>query len=191
MNCVFSKNICPQKYSSAFRPHQKLLRFLRLDDYGKYLQSNLQISNLPMQHLFFQNLKSSLYLNALLHTLLYEVTYQMENTDFNSNFSLSTKIKRYLQINIHRNMSVTDVANHFGFSNDYVNRIFTRDEHISIKSYINQLKTERIEEYLSSTNTPFSMIAHKLGFSSIYSLSRFYKYHTGRTLTEYHSRFIN
>ncbi len=130
-------------------------------------------------------------LNALLHALLHEVLYQMANSELNSQISLSGKIRRYLQLSIGRNISITDVANHFGFSTDYVNRVFSRDEHISIKSYINRLKVQRIEEYLSSTNTPFAIIAQQLGFSSVYALSRFYKYHTGQTLTDYHSKFIN
>ena len=130
-------------------------------------------------------------LNSLLHALLHEVTYQIENNESNDQYPLSEKIKKYLRLSIGRTISITDVANHFGFSTDHVNRIFNRDEHVSIKVYINQLKVQRIEEYLSSTNTPFAVIAQQLGFSSVYALSRFYKYHTGKTLTEYHSKFIN
>jgi AraC-like DNA-binding protein len=90
-----------------------------------------------------------------------------------------------------RNVTVHDVAIHFGLSDDYINRAFSKSEHITLKAYINKLRVKQIEEYLISTNTSLEVVAKKLSFPNVSALSKFYKYHTGRTITEFRSRFFN
>lgn len=129
--------------------------------------------------------------NALLHALLYEVWYQLNCAGPAADNSLAESVKVYLHETVFRNLTVSDVAAHFGFCPDYINRVFTKAEHMTIKAYITHLKIRRIEEYLVSTNTPVKAIAEKLNFPTPSALSKFYKYHTGKTPEEYRAKFIN
>ena len=135
-------------------------------------------------------------LDLLLQCLIYEVLYQLNNAplteeSLSQENILPSKIKGYINGTLFRNITVQDIADHFGFSVDYVIRVFSLHENVTPKAYINQLKIKRIEELLMSTNTSLSTIAKKMGFSNSAMLSKFYKYHTGRTTSEYRSKFIN
>ncbi len=130
--------------------------------------------------------------DAIMHCLFHEIKYQFSHSAVQTQeTNLVEKIKNYIRTTIFRNITVHDVAVHFGLSDDYITRLFRKSEHITLKAYINTLKVKRLEEYLISTNTSLATIAKKLGFPNVSALSKFYKYHTGRTISEFHSRFIN
>ena len=126
-----------------------------------------------------------------LWSLFYEIQYQACHTAVYPQKSLSDNIKKYIISTVFRNITVHDIAVHFGLSDDYVTQLFYKYEHITPKAYINQLKIKKIEEYLISTNTSLQAIAKKLSFPNVSALSKFYKYHTGRTITQYRTKFIN
>ncbi len=130
-------------------------------------------------------------LDSLMHCLFYEITYQINHTDTQGHEPMSESIKKYVAGTMFRNITVNEVAAHFGLSPDHINRVFSQSEHITLKSYINRVRIHRIEELLISTNTSLSTVAKNLGFSNSTSLSKFYKYHTGKTISEYRSKFIN
>lgn len=129
--------------------------------------------------------------NTIMQCLFHEIVYQLNHTVADFQVSLSESIKKYVIGTLFRNVTVHDVAIHFGLSDDYVNRVFSKSEHITLKAYINNLRIKRIEEYLISTNTSLETVVKKLGFPNVSALSKFYKYHTGRTITEFRSRFFN
>lgn len=152
----------------------------------------------PVRELYMQLIRSCHHpdypragIDALLHALLYEVHYQLNHTVPSADNSLAASIKVYLHETVFRNLTVNDVAAHFGFCPDYITRVFSRAEHMTIKAYITQLKIQRIEEYLASANTPVKVIAKKLNFPTPSALSKFYKYHTGKTPEEYRAKFVN
>ena len=129
-------------------------------------------------------------LDAMLHALLYTLQYQHRAPSDNTDDSLADSIKEYVHTSITRNPTVNTVAAHFSLSPDHINRVFSRAEHVTLKNYINQLQIERIEEYLISPNVSIQAVAKKMNFPSLSALSKFYKYHTGRTPEEYRSGFV-
>ncbi len=151
----------------------------------------------PLRELFTQLVKAASSadyplagLNALLHALFYTLRYQLQDAAPMTANSLADSIRDYVIDSFFRGITVNDVAAHFGFCPDYVNRVFSRAYHMTLKTYINRVRVSRIEEFLISTNVPIKEIAEKLNFPSPAALSKFYKYHTGRTPEEYRARFI-
>ena len=130
-------------------------------------------------------------LNSLMHCLFYEVDYQLGNNVESEEKSLAAAIKKYSHDTVFRNATVHEIATHFGLSDDYVNRVFSQSEHVTLKAYMNKQRIKKIEELLISSNTPLKTIADKLGFSDAAALSKFYKYHTGKTVSEYRARFLD
>ena len=132
--------------------------------------------------------------NALLRALLHEMSYQMKHKDSQippNDVSLVELIKKYIRDTLHRSVTVEDVAHHFGFSAKHVSRLFSAEEHVTVKAYINTLKVKGIEEYLLSTNLSISALAERFGFSNADALNRYYKYHTGKTIKEFRSKLLN
>ena len=128
--------------------------------------------------------------NALLHALLHEVVYQLHPSSLQHDQSLAEDIKKYVQLTVFRNLTVNDVAAHFGHCSDYINRVFSRTEHITLGTYITRLKIERINQYLLSDSTPIRVIAEQMHFPSPSALTKFYKYHTGQTPEAYRAQFV-
>lgn len=136
-------------------------------------------------------------IRSLFHSLLYEIEFQINhnftcsNKESEKNETLAEKIAHYIKGAVTRNITVIDVANHFGISKDHANRLFSQYAHTTLKAYIIQMRIKEIEKLLISTNTSLPTIAKKLAFPNSQSLSRFYKYHTGKAIREYRSNFIN
>lgn len=125
-----------------------------------------------------------------LHALLYEVGFQLKHTALQPDHSLAESIKKYVRNAVFRNLTVNDVAVHFGLCSDYISRVFSRAEHMTLGAYITQQKIARIEEYLASDSTPVRVIAERMHFSSPSAFSKFYKYHTGQTPEQYRAQLI-
>ena len=100
-------------------------------------------------------------------------------------------MKKYIKDTLHRNLTVEDVAHHFGFSAKHANRLFYSVEHTTVKAYFNTHKIKRIEEYLMSTNLSVGELAEKFGFPNVEALHKYFKYHTGKSIKEFRSKFIN
>ena len=115
-------------------------------------------------------------MDALLRTLFYEVLYQLREHEPAAT-SLAKSIKSYIHGSSHRNITVNDIALHFGFCPDHLSREFYRSEHVYLKKYITDVRIRRIEEYLSSANHTLQTTAHTMGFQSVSALCKFYKYH--------------
>lgn len=129
-------------------------------------------------------------MDALLRALFYEVLYQSRD-HAPAVTSLAKSIKAYIHGSSHRNITVNDIALHFGFCPDYVSREFYRSEHVYLKKYITDVRIRRIEEYLSSANHTLQTTAGTMGFQSVSALCKFYKYHTGVSPSEYRRRFYS
>ncbi len=163
------------------------------------LPTHFAVTNATLVRELYMHLVRSYYnpdypqagLDAMLHALLYTLYYQLNHVEEKKDNSLAAKIKDYLDSTVYRNLTVADVAAHFGFCPNYVNRVFFRAEHMTIKTYTNLLKINRIEELLVSFNTPVNVIAQKLNFPTPSALSKYYKYHTGHTPEEFRAKFLD
>lgn len=68
---------------------------------------------------------------------------------------------------------------------NYLSRLFSSVESISIEQYYIALRVEKVKELITYEQLAFSEIAYELGFSSVAHLSRQFKKSTGLTLSEF------
>lgn len=68
---------------------------------------------------------------------------------------------------------------------NYLSRLFSSIESISIEQYYIALRIEKVKELISYGQQSFSEISHHLGFSSVAHLSRQFKKTTGITLSQF------
>lgn len=69
---------------------------------------------------------------------------------------------------------VQELAEKSGYSRDYLNRMVRTKFGISLKTYIDNALAERARRYLDYSERNISEVANQLGFSDIYSFSRFF-----------------
>jgi len=100
-------------------------------------------------------------------------------------------ISEYVRINASRQLSVKNVAQHFGYHPDYVSSLFRKHYGISLKQYINNAQISAIKGFLITTNLSVKELASRFGWENENEFIHFYKYHTGIGPAKFRSMFVN
>lgn len=95
----------------------------------------------------------------------------------------------YITSNIHINLKVQDIADHFGYNPKYLSHLFFKLYGVPLKQFILDRKIESANFMLSDNDKPIKEIAFDLGFSDMHNFTRAYKKKTGITPTEYRNAF--
>ena len=95
-------------------------------------------------------------------------------------------IQRYIDSNFSQISSVTDVAEHFFYSREYVSRSFAKYFNTTISNYITKRKVAKSQELILK-GLPMIDISYQVGFGSVSTFIRSFKTVTGMTPTEYRS----
>lgn len=101
---------------------------------------------------------------------------------------ISSDILKYIENNYQRDISLTDVAEHFSVSLGYVSRIFKQDMGIGFKGYLDNTRIEEAKKLLTSTQMTINRIAEKVGCNNVRSFIRTFKNHTGYSPKEYREK---
>ena len=109
----------------------------------------------------------------------------MKITKRMSDAKLFTEIVKYIQDNLYKNISVTNICETYSLSRSTLQRLFKRHCNLSITDYISYLKVERAKEMIRLQSLNFTQIATELGYSSIHYFSRQFKQISGLTPSEY------
>lgn len=135
-----------------------------------------------------------LTLNAMTTSIITELYGQLcLNTPIQtktvSQKQIHSDIIDFIQLNISKNIKVSDVAANFGYNEKYLSHLFSEISGISLKQLIMQRKMEAANFMLTDTNTSIAEIAKSLGFADSHNFSRAYKKYTGLTPSEYRNAF--
>ena len=77
------------------------------------------------------------------------------------------------------------IVEKLGFSYQYLSRLFSEHENITLEKYIILQKIERIKHLLDSEEYTLSEIAYMMDYSSVQYLSNQFKHVTGLTVSQY------
>jgi AraC family transcriptional regulator len=77
------------------------------------------------------------------------------------------------------------LSHHLATSYQYLSRIFSKSEQVTIERYLILLKIERVKELLSYGELTLSEIAYRLKYSSVQHLSGQFKKVTGLSVSEF------
>lgn len=100
---------------------------------------------------------------------------------------LFNEIVRYIQRNIHTNITTDSICEAFSISKSRLQKLFKRCCNLGIIEYTSFLRIEKAKEILRAKNCNFTQIAEELGYSSIHYFSRQFKKISGMTPSEYAS----
>jgi len=82
---------------------------------------------------------------------------------------------KYIEENLHRNVTLEEIARHHNVSPYYFSRVFNRVVGMNLKSYQNQLRLNRAEELITSKSIPITEIAYECGFNSVRTFNRWFQ----------------
>ncbi len=99
--------------------------------------------------------------------------------------SVSSCIKRYLDVNLECTVQVKSIAELFGYNEKYLGRAFTRSMGIGIREYINLSRLVKVEHMLRETDMTVFEISSAAGYSDACYLNRVFKAKYGMSPLEY------
>lgn len=102
---------------------------------------------------------------------------------------LFNDIADYVQYHCSENISITAIADYFGYNPKYLSSLFKAQSGMTLKQYILHKKMESAKAELSDTNHSISQIAYNIGFSDAHNFSNAFKKLTGLSPSEYRESF--
>ncbi|MCI8388441.1 MAG: AraC family transcriptional regulator [Clostridiales bacterium] len=130
---------------------------------------------------------------SIVYVLLQEINSQIFIGD--SDDILVNQIREWIRINSDRNMNAADLAERFGYSEDYISRLFKSKTGKSLKMIIDEYKMNHLKWLLLESELSLSEVADSAGFSDYKLFLKYFKYHEGMTPTEfrkvYYSKHTN
>ncbi|MBE6727859.1 MAG: AraC family transcriptional regulator [Ruminococcaceae bacterium] len=189
---------------------QSLLRFQGIADnqngyaynyYGKAYSSIISLpihfkqnsfkSYYPLQNVFERATKLNIWRNHYEKLLLDNITRELlilistELTTQQTSNNTLQKILHYINNHYTEPLTLTSIAETFGFSTSYITKLFRNFLGKGTVDYINDLRLTAACEYLISSNHTIGEISNKIGFPNQYYFDRLFKRKYGVTPKEF------
>ena len=89
------------------------------------------------------------------------------------------------------NLTISMLADHFGFSLSYASKVFKRYTQIGFLNYVHSQRIEIAKQLLVSTDSNLNQIAEQIGYANDIALIRLFKKYTGVTPGKYRELYKN
>ena len=157
------------------------------------LQDRLQLfeeifSSFSMGYIKEYMAYSSMCLYPFLASFLYAEPYQHALNPSHKEYPFSARVIYYMRENIHRNLSLGELAAYFKYSPSHFSALFSAETGVSPFSYFILLKIQKACEYIEITNMRMNEIATQLGFKDAPYFSRIFKKVMGCSPSAYRER---
>lgn len=108
-----------------------------------------------------------------------------------SNRILSVQISEYIRNNIKDGISVSNIANHFGYNADYLGKYFKKNFGIGLKEHLYSQRLKLAKDLLLTTDMSIKQISKELGFHEENLFIKFFVYHEKITPTVFRNKYCN
>jgi two-component system, response regulator YesN len=96
----------------------------------------------------------------------------------------------FIRANLHREISLDDVASHLSFTSGYLAHIFKKATGQTVVEYIYRLKMERAAELLCDPDAKIASIAGALGYGDRRYFSELFRRHFNCTPSQYREKYL-
>lgn len=128
---------------------------------------------------------SSMCLYLFLSSFIYLEQYRYIKIPNHKEYPFSSRVIHYMQENIETNLSLEQLARHFGYSPSHFSMLFQRETNVSPIHYFVRLKVQKACQYIELTNLKLNEISLKLGFDEPAYFSRVFTKIMGMTPSAY------
>ncbi|WP_017434283.1 helix-turn-helix domain-containing protein [Saccharococcus caldoxylosilyticus] len=131
--------------------------------------------------------------NYLLTSLLIELSEQYIALEIKQNRTQADlnleRIKEWIRINIHNDISVASIAEKFNYNKTYLSRFFKQKTGMSLLKYLHYMKIRKAKQLLSSTSYSIKEISYKVGIQDEKYFMRLFKKHENMTPSEFRKAY--
>ena len=122
-------------------------------------------------------------------TLMQKLCDRMLNADLSTsspgNRRHCARAKAYVSQNIHRRITVSEIAEAIGVSKNYLTNVFSASEGIPLTEYINRSKLSYMMLLVRRYGYTLAQAGKHVGLTDVNYISRIFKRYYGVTVTEY------
>lgn len=141
---------------------------------------------------YIQNVESANSLNELAtisYTMQEDFVHRVHQHKLETDISPQIKECRdYIQLHLTEKISLSDLASHIGYSQNYLCKKFKTETNTNIRDYINSKKIEYSKSLLTSTNNTIFEISEILHFCSPSRYCELFRALTGLTPNEFRKK---
>lgn len=101
------------------------------------------------------------------------------------------EIAEFIRIHSNFPLTVTEIAQRFGYSPDHLSRLLRREFGYDTKTCIVKKRLEYIESLLINTDHSIKEIAEQCGFDDENKFVKFFKYHKNLTPSEFRNQYFH
>lgn len=107
--------------------------------------------------------------------LIFRITHGEQINTISNAERYIQKAETFIKTNVHKKISVTDVANYIGIDRSYLTRLFNEHKKTSPQNYIISLKMNTAALYLKNTNISVTETAQSVGYYDTHIFNRAFK----------------
>ena len=139
------------------------------------------------------------HINSLSKSTFLELKFSLIKNGFelieNANEMICSKIKshliQFINSENHLKVSISKLlSENLNYSYNYLSKIFSKHEKITIEKYYLKFKIEKIKEFLSYNQLSIKELAYKFDYNSVSHLSNHFKKETGLSPSIYRKKNI-
>ncbi len=123
---------------------------------------------------------------SIYEELVYRVSDEREKES-----SVLNEIFEYVRINAANGVNVRRTAKHFGYSPDYLGKIFKKKYKVGLNEYIVSQKINYAKDLLITTTMSVKEISALSSVGSYNAFIKFFVYHEGITPSEFRNKYCN
>lgn len=130
----------------------------------------------------------SAVLEATLRRASGQINRRDEEMQNSSSDAVIKQVQAYIIEHIGEEISRDDLADHIGFSPQYLSTTFKRETGLTLSDYIREERVAFAKRLLGQTNLPISVIAQNVGYESFSYFSSIFRQSAGCTPREYRKK---
>lgn len=96
--------------------------------------------------------------------------------------------KNYIELNMHRQISIKDIAAIQNISDRYLYNLFIKHEGVSPKQYLSDVRLKFAKNMLETSDLSITNIADSVGYNDVLAFSKFFSSHVGISPSDYKSK---
>lgn len=122
--------------------------------------------------------------------LIYNECIKPRNSLY-KNVKLAADIKEYIRLNLKENVTVSEIADHYGYNVDYIGKLFKANFGLNLKKYIALQRLNLAKDLLLTTMLSVKQIAGEIGYEDENAFVKFFVYHEKMSPTVFRNNYFN
>ena len=123
--------------------------------------------------------------------LIFEELIRLSLEENTSNQALAARISEYIRNNIKNGVTVSEIADHFGYNADYIGKYFKKSHGIGLKEYLAVQRMNLAKDLLLTTDMSVKQISRELGYSEENLFIKFFTYHEKISPATFKAKYCN